>query len=238
MRGGSPSPLYLLAGGRRSLRKTVDPLLSAVLKATGKPTPSVAYVGAASGDDTGFFNMLGEMFRRAGSGAVRLAPVAGDDPDLEVAGNILSTADLIFISGGDVEVGMRLLRERGVIPLLTRLYRDGVPFFGLSAGSIMLARSWVRWRDEYDDETAELVPCLGLAPLYCDTHAEEEDWGELRVLLGLADTGTMGYGIPTGSALCVTGDGSVQAIGGPVQRLSRLKGKVRRIADLVPAPVG
>ena len=119
---------------------------------------------------------------------------------------------MIFVSGGDVEAGMRVLERTGFAPLLKELHQAGKPFIGLSAGSIMLAQSWVRWPDADDDATAETFPCLGLAPLLCDTHAEKEDWEELKVLLKLSGA-AMGYGIPSGAALRVSADGSLAALG-------------------------
>ena len=46
----------------------------------------------------------------------------------------------------------------------------------------MLARRWVRWTDPHNDDSAELFPCLGFAPVFCDTHGEGDGWGELRAL--------------------------------------------------------
>ena len=57
----------------------------------------------------------------------------------------------------------------------------------------MLARRWIGWEDDDDDASASLFPCLGIAPVSCDTHGEEEDWDELRALLRLCPDGEVGY---------------------------------------------
>jgi hypothetical protein len=93
--------------------------------------------------------------------------------------------------------------------LLARLFREGMPFLGLSAGSIMLAQAWVRWRDPEDDATAEEFPCLGFAPFLCDTHDEDSGWEELRMLIALSSKKRIGYGIPSGGGLRVEEDGAV-----------------------------
>ena len=129
---------------------------------------------------------------------------------------------------------MEILEGREVLPLLRQLHQAGKPFFGLSAGSIMLGRQWVRWDDPDDDSTASLFSCMGLAPLVCDTHSEHEGWEELAALLRLSPDGTVGYGLPSGSGLCVHPDGTPEAMQEPVHCLARKGGKVVRLPDLMP----
>jgi hypothetical protein len=64
----------------------------------------------------------------------------------------------------------------------------------------MLCRNWMHWRDPDDDDTAELLDCLGFAPPLCDVHAEEDNWVEMKRLLGFFPQGTIGYVIPVNSA--------------------------------------
>jgi len=196
--------------------------------------PSIAYVGAASGDSQPFFSMISRYLRRCGAGRITLAPLAGRRGKLEKARAILGSADMVFISGGDVEAGMEVLEERQILPFLRELFERGKPFFGSSAGSIMLGRQWVRWEDPDDDTTANLFPCMGLAPVVCDTHGEAEEWEELRALLRLTPEGTSGYGIPTGAGLCVSPDETLEALGTPVHCYGHRAGAVVRSADLPP----
>ena len=229
-----PASIYLLAGGRGSLRTDRDPLLTRVLASCGVAHPSIAYVGAASGDSQPFFSMISRYLRRCGAGRVTLAPLAGRRGKLEKARAILESADMVFISGGDVEAGMKVLKERQILPFLRELFERGRPFFGSSAGSIMLGWQWVRWEDPDDDATTSLFPCMGLAPIVCDTHGEAEEWEELRTLLRLTPEGTFGYGIPTGAGLCVCPDGTLEALGAPMHCYAHGGGAVVRSADLPP----
>jgi cyanophycinase len=229
-----PVSIYLMAGGRGSLRTDRDPLLTRVLASCGVSHPSIAYVGAASGDSQPFFSMISRYLRRCGAGRVTLAPLAGRRGKLDKARAILESADMVFISGGDVEAGMEVLEERQILPFLRELFERGKPFFGSSAGSIMLGSQWVRWEDPDDDATTSLFPCMGLAPIVCDTHGEAEEWEELRSLLRLTPEGTFGYGIPTGAGLCVCPDGTLEALGAPVHCYAHGGGTVMRSADLPP----
>ena len=229
-----PSPIYLLAGGGRSTRRNGDALLTQALASSGVPHPSVAYVGAASDDDESFFQMLSHSMRRCGAGQVTLAPLVGRRARPEKARAILDAADMVFISGGDVEAGMEVLEEKQVLPFLRQIYEGGRSFLGISAGSIMLAMQWILWEDPDDNTTASVFPCMGFAPLLCDTHGEAEGWEELQSLLRMAPDGTLGYGIPSGAGLRVGLNGTLEAMGDPVHRYTHQAGKVVRVADLPP----
>jgi cyanophycinase-like exopeptidase len=230
------SALYLIAGGRGLDRpRGPDPLVQAVLRRTGVQRPKVAYVGAASGDNAAFRLLIGRILEKAGAGNVVLAPLCGRRAVLEKAMAVLESADIAFISGGDVEEGMRIVGQKGIIPFLKKLHRSGMPFFGVSAGSIMLARRWVRWTDPRNDDSAQLFSCLGFAPVLCDTHGEGESWAELRAALALSPVGATGYGIVSGSALVVEADGSIAALGGEVNVFRRRKSGVAQVASLTPS---
>jgi peptidase E len=229
------APLFLIAGGRgMKTRKGPDPLLQAAMRQVQLRRPKIAYVGAASGDDAAFRFWFTRLLKKAGAGKVTLAPLCGRRGDAEKAKAVLEASDLVFVSGGDVEEGMRVLHEMKMTGFLRRLYQSGKPFFGTSAGSIMLAQKWVRWRNPDDNESAELFPCLGLAPLLCDTHGESEGWEELKALLALSPTGAIGHGIVAGAAIIAGPDGVFFALGGEVDRFRNRAGEVVKIESLIP----
>jgi dipeptidase E len=229
-----PKPVFLLAGGRRAARVSSDPLIQAVFKECSITSPIVAYIGTAYGDDRGFFSFMANFLFEAGASKVNHALISPENADLKKAQETLSSADMVYVGGGDVEEGIRMLEKKNMIGFLRGLYENGKLFFGVSAGAIMLANKWVRWRDPDDDSTAELFPCLGFAPIICDTHGEQENWEELKVALKLADEGEKGYGIVSGTMLKVYPTGEVQAIGGSVHQFMLQKGKVNRLSDIQP----
>ena len=229
------APLFLIAGGRgMKTRKGPDPLLQAAMCQVSLRRPKIAYVGTASGDDAAFRLWFTRLLKKAGAGEVTLAPLCGRRGDAEKAKAVLEASDLVFVSGGDVEEGMRVLNEKEMTGFLRRLYWSGKPFFGTSAGSIMLTRKWVRWRNPDDNESAEPFPCLGLAPLLCDTHGEGEGWEELKALLALSPTGEIGHGIVSGTAIVVGPDDAFFALGGEVDRFRKRAGGVVQIESLIP----
>jgi peptidase E len=205
-----PADIFLIAGGPQS--KNTKVILAGALALIKKKAPNVAYIGTASDDNKGFFLMLRKIIIAAGAGSVTLVPIVRRF-DLNKTLDILLGSDVVFISGGDVDLGMKYLRESNLIPFFRELYAQGKLFCGVSAGAIMLCRNWMHWRDPDDDETAELLDCLGFAPLLCDVHAEEDDWVEMKRLLGFFPQGTSGYGIPAEGALRVAPDGKITSIG-------------------------
>ncbi len=228
-------PVFLISGGQAmKKREGPDPLLQAVIRRTGVRRPMIAYLGTASEDDDAFRLWFTRLLQKAGAGEVTLAPLCAERGDPEKAKAVLKASDLVFMSGGDVEKGMRDLEERGMVAFLRRLHRSGKPFLGVSAGSIMLARKWVRWRDPHNDESAELFSCLGLAPILCDTHGEGDGWEELKALLALSPTGAIGYGITSGTAIAVEAVRTLSALGGEVDRFRRRADGVVPIKSLVP----
>ncbi|MCG6533191.1 MAG: Type 1 glutamine amidotransferase-like domain-containing protein [Syntrophales bacterium LBB04] len=200
----------MIAGGPQS--KNNKEILTGALALIRKKTPNVAYIGTASGDSKEFFLRLRQIIMAAGAGNVSLVPIVRRfDPDK--ARDMLLSSDVVFISGGDVDLGMKYLRNRKLVAFFREIYDQGKIFCGISAGAIMLSRSWIHWRDPDDDDTIELLDCLGFAPLLCDVHAEEDNWVEMKRLLGFFPQGTAGYGIPANGALRVAPDGKITSIG-------------------------
>lgn len=211
---GTIRPVYLLAGGGGLHRKSPDPLIVEMLQATGSSSPSVAYFGAASHDNHQFFAMIRTILKQAGAGQVVLVPLAEPSSDLKKAQTLIQASDVLFFSGGDVELGMQILHARGIIGLIRERYKTGAVFGGLSAGSILLAQQWVRWRDPSDDDTAEPFDCLGIVPVICDMHDENDGWEELKMLLSLRQNdGEIGYGIPASAGLCIHPDSHIEFFG-------------------------
>lgn len=222
-------PVFLLAGGRNASSAAI---IKAVFQEIAAPRPNIAYVGAANNDDERFFKRVADEITRAGNCAVMHALLAAPGADIAKAKEVLQQADAIFVSGGDVEAGMQVLESHRLVPYFQHLYEQGKLFFGASAGSIMLAREWVRWQDPEDDTTAELFPCLNIAPVLIDTHAEADDWEELQVAMKLSWPGSTGYGIPSGGCLKVYPDEDVQPLGLPIVRFAKTGVTVVKLEDL------
>ena len=199
--------IFLLAGGPGSDGRKTAAQLKTALHESGSTSPSVAYIGTASGDDRSFMKWFERPLKAAGASEVRMVPLAGRKADRAAAGEILKNADVIFISGGEVEDGMNGL-DAAMRGLLKKLLEEGKLFIGLSAGSIMMCRAWPHWDDEdHHPEDAELFDCLGFTSEIFDTHAEDEGWPELKKAVTLEPEGFTGYGIPGGEMAVIDENG-------------------------------
>jgi peptidase E len=240
-RAGPTQTSYLVGGGPGTLL-AMRRHLRVALAEIGRPRPLIAYVGVASHDNAGFFTMV-RAGLALGSARMRMARIAAPRAAASEARALLEESDLVFVSGGDVYHGMRVLRDKDMVAPLQALARAGKPMFGISAGSIMLGREWVRFGgDDEDASSAELFPCLGIVPLHVDAHSEDDDWAELRILLQLllerGDRGVVGYGLTRKGALRVAVQASgakASALGTPIPRLVWRGGKVVHGDPLAPA---
>ena len=229
-------PIYLFAGGRGRSILTTFSNIGKIIKNIGKEKPDIALVGVASLKDNWLIYVIMSALIKSGCKCrINRVVIAPRNADIEKAREILRKADAVFISGGDAEVGMQILKEKNMVEFLQDLARQDKLFLGGSAGTIMMCREWVRWKDPDDDSTAELYPCLGLVPIICDTHAEEDDWVELKAALQIEGDGSTGYGITSGAYLKAYPDGRLEAEAGAVVRYTMVNRKIERQDDLLPA---
>ncbi len=220
---------YLLAGagpktGPKSFRHH-----DAMVKSLGKKQPVIAYVGAASGDSLVFEKMLSTAMFGLGTKvhSVKLTKKATKTSEAKA---VLEGADVIFVSGGDVDAGMKVIHERGMGPFFRDLAAKGKWFEGISAGSIMLGEHWVRFHGE-NDESTEVFDCLGVVPFSFDAH-DEPEWGELVALAKHLPADRTVYGLT--STTCAVWDGKkLTALGGPLARV-KCGPKPKRLTDLTP----
>jgi cyanophycinase-like exopeptidase len=208
----------------------IRPYHHACVERLGKARPRIAYVGAAANDSPVFAAMVQAMVFGPQARVVNLKLSRRKVSTTTIRAE-LADVDLVFFTGGDVARAMELIDERALGPYLRQLATEGKPMEGISAGAILLGRHWVRFPGD-DDARAEPFPCLGIVPASFDTHAERDEWHELRVLARLlaASDEREVFGIPSGA--CARWDGArLTALGKPLARF-RCGAPASRLADL------
>jgi len=224
----------LIAGKFGSRHFGTKPHLAEALKRTGEKKPVVLYVGAASADDPTFGAALGALMTAAGAGRVLWPKIAGRRKQSSQMQQALANADLVFVGGGDVEAGVNLLRDAGLVADFHAAADRGAVFVGMSAGAIMLGERWIRWpsADAGDDE-AETYECLGLVPLALDTHGEGDAWRETQAYTAVRarELGkkARAYGVPSGGALVIDHRGRIEARGVPAAVFTALPNRKAKL---------
>jgi cyanophycinase-like exopeptidase len=216
---------YLVGSGEETLLTKVA---QRAREAIGKPTVRVAVSYApVAGDARGLEFMSQRMARLFPGAELSRFAVAGEEAAQppEVARAIIERADLVFVSGGDASLGARLLDESSASAWIRDAHGRGAATMGVSAGSIALGAWWAEWPDDETGSESEqlartsLVAGVGIvADHVFDTHNEEDDWDELRLVAKLcAARGKAArfLGIPSGGALVFHGDGSMEPVGKP-----------------------
>lgn len=202
-------PVFLIAGGHWHNFETI---LADIFKQAKLPAARIAYIGAANAENKDFFMRTQESLLAAGAAQVRHIRIGSFGWQ-----KLCQESDALFVSGGDVAQGMAVLRKAKALPLLRSLHQEGKIFIGVSAGSIMLAKKWLFWPDDLDEEKVRLFSCLGIADVFCDTH-DEPDWTELKTLLLRVMPGSIGLGLRSGSAVAVCGT-AITTIAGRVDKV-------------------
>lgn len=234
-------PTTLIAGKFGSRHFGTKPYLGDAVRLTGRDKPVALYIGAASGDDSNFGAALSALLKSAGVRRVVWPKLSKRKKKAASAARAaLDEADLVFFGGGDVEAGIRALRDADIVDDLHGAAKRGVVFVGMSAGAIMLGERWIRWpREGAGDDEAETYECLGLAPCSLDTHGEGDGWGETQSFAAVRarelGAKACAYGVPSGAALVIHADGSLVARGDAVTVFSALPNKKAKVAKKLKA---
>lgn len=225
-----PAPLFLLADSQLLFWGDEDgPFMDRVAACTGPGAPRAAYLGASNGDNPDFYSIFLAAVEALGPSECRMIPAVPSDEERA----FLESADVIFLAGGDVELGWRAFEASGVRGLIERRYQAGAVLVGISAGAVQLGTAG--W-PEGDPESA--FPTWGLAPFVVDAHAEDDDWAALKAVVHARGSGARGIGIPRGGGLILHPDRTLQAVRRAACEVSAAGGELVLAVILPPAGDG
>lgn len=196
--GGGFSDDPLSAAGRR-----LDQVL---LDATGKPRPSVCWIGTASGDAEGY----ALKFRRAFEGRADLDELSlftrPRHPHLR---EFILGFDAIYVGGGSAANLLAVWRVHGLDVILREAWQRGVVLGGISAGMICWFETPMT--DSFGDG---LRPLTGLGLLPGSARPHTGNAAELAAYADAVRSGEVppGYGADDGVALVFEGTELVEAV--------------------------
>jgi hypothetical protein len=221
-------PLYLLADSQLLFWKSDSDSLAERLRADlATSNPKAAYIGASNGDQPEFYSLFQAAMESMGISNCHLVPSQPSREDIL----FIDDADLILLSGGDVERGWHTFEQNGLKEMLPRKRLDGAILMGVSAGAIQLGLGSLS-----NSAQPKHIDMFRFAPFYVGAHDEENDWWDLRALVNLSPSDARAIGISAGGGVVYYPDGTLEPIHKPLIELTRQSAKITEnlLAPLVP----
>ena len=116
----------------------IDPLVSEIIKLSGKEVPNVLFIGTALQDSTNPLTSCKKTFKRCAPGCIvkKLSLIRSSYTDEQIL-ELVSWADVIFAGGGNTAFMLEKWQERGLDRVLKQVFaEDSAVLSGLSAGAI------------------------------------------------------------------------------------------------------
>ena len=221
-------PLYLLADSQLLFWKNGGDSLAERIRADlDSSKPSAAYIGASNGDQPEFYNLFVAAMESMEISDCRLVPSQPSREDI----SFLEKADLIVLSGGDVERGWQVFEQNGLKDLLPRKRFDGAVLMGVSAGAVQLGFGCLS-----NAAQPKQLDMFRFAPFYIGAHDEGNDWFDLRALVNLSQSDARAIGLPAGGGAAYYPDGTLEPLRKPLIEIVKEDAKITESLMAPPDP--
>lgn len=192
-----------------------------IIQSTGKAQPKLVFIGAASGDNPGYFKAISDHFGgRLGCHTENL--VLTQNPGIKEIRDKILNANIVYVGGGNVTRLMDVLKETGADKVLIEAYDKGIIMSGNSAGGCVWFESYDN--DEDDDfdindmNTLKTKPALGLVRgcfvphwnIKSENKNSEYCISRNSIKNMLTKENEWGYAVDEGAAIMVQTDGDKQ----------------------------
>lgn len=176
-----------------------------------------AYLGASNGDAPEFYDLFVAAMNEIGIQKCRHIQAK---PSLDDR-TFLGRADLILLSGGDIERGWDAFQESGLQQKIVERYYAGALLMGVSAGAVQIGlKGW--------NETKRTVfDTFRIVPFVVDVH-DEPSWVRLGQIVPKAGEQARGFGIPSGGGAVYHPDFSVEPVRHPLVEMTQIEEGVRQ----------
>lgn len=195
-------------GGGRFDNGEMDNVTEHIISLTGKKNPHILFIPTASFDNMDENDDVMLCFMKYGCSADILF-LTHENVTEDIIKEKISSADGIFVQGGNLKFLMDTWKRTGVDKFLTEAYKKGTVLSGTSSG----AMCW--FKEGYDDcidGQFVFVPCLDIIPYINCPHYQSEYWQTFEIALkgkkhsGIACDNGAGFCINDGIYYTVSGN--------------------------------
>ena len=187
--------------------------LNSITEGLEKDSLKAAYIGASNGDLPEFYELFVAAMENIGIRNCRMIRSSFSKEDQ----SFLEAADIILLSGGDVERGWNIFEATGLKKAISRKYEEGTILIGISAGAMQLGLCG--YRDEEVQEE-QVFDTFQFIPYIIGVHEEKSDWETLSKIILTKKGYVNGIGIPTGGGMIYHADKTVEPIRFPLYEIS------------------
>lgn len=211
-------PLYLLADSQLFFWKGGgDSLMERIRADLDSANPKAVYIGASNGDQPEFYTLFEAAMD---SMAISDCRFVRSQPSREDTA-FLGEANLIVLSGGDVEQGWHAFEQNGLKELLPQLRYNGAVLIGVSAGAVQLGLGHLS-----NAAQPKQIDMFRFAPFYVGAHDEGNDWFDLRALVNLSRSDTRAIGVAAGGGAVYHPDGTLEPLRKPLIEIVKEDSKI------------
>lgn len=130
-----PKTIVAIGGGQIRTRGTA-PIDREIIRLSHKKNPRLLFIPTASSDSEVYWQRVQEYFGGFLKCKTDVLFLLRERLSPESIKSKISSADIIYVGGGNTLQMMRVWRRRGVDKLLTAAYESGTVLSGISAGAI------------------------------------------------------------------------------------------------------
>src|SRR5665213_1121359 len=130
-----PKTIVAIGGGEIRTRATL-PIDREIIRLSNKKHPRLLFIPTASSDSEIYWKRVREYFGGCLKCKTEVLFLIKEKPSREQIRSKISSADIIYVGGGNTLQMMRIWRRLGVGKLLIAAYRRGTVLAGVSAGAI------------------------------------------------------------------------------------------------------
>lgn len=169
--------IIAIGGGGFGGHYDIRPIHQEIVNRAGKPQPHALFIPTASSDCPKYSAKMQQEFGELGCTLSVLQLIAEKPSQQEIA-HAITSADIIYVGGGNTLMMMTLWRRLGIDTLLTQAYQEGKVLCGPSAGSICWFAFGNSDSRKFKNPDADLIKVRGLGlirALHCPHYDSEAD---------------------------------------------------------------